>query len=102
MEQRVFYSENTGSGWSTPLNISNSSINNSDLRLALDAGGNPHVVWQGRVGSDWWVYYSENTGSGWSTPLNLSTGSSDNPDPQIALDAGGHPHVVWYGYDGSS
>ncbi len=100
--QRIYYSENTGAGWSTPLNISNSSINNSDPRLALDASGNPHIVWQGRVGSDWWVYYSENTGSGWSTPLNLSTGSSDNSDPQIALDTGGHPHVVWYGWDSAT
>jgi hypothetical protein len=99
----VYYSENTGGTWTTPLNISPGTTDNSSSQIALDSGGNPHVVWYGRDGSLVWViYYSENTGGAWTTPENLSTSSTTNRSPQIAVDAGGNPHVVWYGQDAGS
>ncbi len=99
---RIYYSANTGSGWSAPLNISAGLTDNFAPRIALDAGGNPQVVWRGKEGGVvGWIYYSANTGSGWSAPLNISPGMTGNNNPQIALDAGGNPHVAWIGISGS-
>ena len=94
---RVYYSENTGAGWSAPLNLSPGNVGNFNPCITLDAGGHPHVVWFGNDGLNDRIYYSETTGAGWSTPLNISTNSTSNWTPQIALDASGNPHAVWRG-----
>ena len=68
---RVWYSENTGGTWTTPENISPGTVPTSNInpQIALDSGGNPHVVWRGYDSvSAVRVCYSENTGGTWSTP----------------------------------
>ncbi len=58
--RRVYYSADTGSGWSAPLNLSPGTVtSNQAPQLALDGGGNPHVVWYGYDGSANRIYYSE-------------------------------------------
>ncbi len=100
----ALYSENTGSGWSSGLNISAAdSTDNASPQIALDSDGTPHVVWHGKdVHSEYRVYYSEATSSGWITPENLSAGTTANQYPQIALDGGGNPHAIWQGNDASA
>ncbi len=43
----VFYSTNTGAGWSAPLLESTNSESNSSPQIALDSREQPHVVWAG-------------------------------------------------------
>jgi hypothetical protein len=66
--------------------------------LAVDAGGNPHVVWaqydqQGYFGE---VLYSARDGSGWASEFTVASnaGGSSNNAPAIAWADDG-VHVVW-------
>ena len=66
LQDRIYYSADTGTGWAAPLNLSPGSTSNWTPQIALDSGGNPHVVWRGSDGSQFRVFYSTSTGSGWT------------------------------------
>ena len=103
---RIYYATKTGSGWTTTANISGASspLYNRDPQIAVDSGGNPHVVWTGYDGSDYRVYYAKHTGSGWTTATNISGGGvpTSNMEAQIALDSSGYPHITWFGNNGNN
>ena len=93
---RIYYSANTGAGWTEPLSISSTTSGNDDPQLALDSDGNPHVAWFGDGGAGNRVYYSKNTGTEWTTPVALNfefLGSGSYP--LLALDSGGNPYILW-------
>ena len=99
---RIYYSENTGGGWSDPKNISTTSTGNNIPQIALDEVGgvlHVHVTW---ASASSYIYYAEKTGSVWSGPVKVSGTLTGNNYPHMALDTGGDPHVVWNGYDGST
>ena len=87
---QVYYATNAGGSWSSPVNLSTqSSYDQYEPQIALDAGGNAHVAWYGYDSSNnnYDVWYSTNAGGSWSTPANLSTQSGyDQYETQIALD----------------
>jgi hypothetical protein len=63
--------------------------------LAVDASGNPHVVWaqydENNENGD--VYYRASDGTNWGSPEGVAL-SGDNNTPAIAW-ADGYVHVVW-------
>ena len=106
--QQVYYTADTGSGWSAPAQLSFPSPEgttwNYNPQLAAGPGGSACAVWYGWYNNNrsYQVMYADNTGGSWSTPVRLSTQSDyDQYNPQIALDSSGNAHVTWYGYDNS-
>jgi RHS repeat-associated protein len=70
------------------------------IRLALDAGGNPSIVWVGWTGSTDQVYYSKGTFAAGSVSFpggSIVGAAPTNKGPDIAVDAGGQPHIVFVG-----
>jgi len=75
-----------------------------EVDLALDADGNPHVVWTQCDASGHWceIIYSAHDGSAWSDPYPVASNENDsweNYTPAIAW-ADGYVHVVWVRWDG--
>ncbi len=99
---RVWYSRNTGSGWTAPESLSPDPLtDNFKAWIVLDAAGNPHVVWGGTLAGDEHVWYSEKNGGAWTAPENLSPDGTFMQFPQMVVDADGNIHVVWEG-DGAA
>jgi hypothetical protein len=63
--------------------------------LALDANGNPHVVWA-QYGADWNgdILYRAYDGDGWGSTEYVEELTGNNHTPSIAW-ADGYAHVVW-------
>ena len=73
--------------------------------LALDASGNPTMVWREAVaGGTYNIYVKKWDGTTWNSlggSLNISP--TKNADYQVlALDSGGFPIVAWNEFDGTS
>jgi hypothetical protein len=83
------YARWTGSAWSIE-SVSNAS-GLSDTCIALDSGGNPHIVFQSY--GNGYVWYARKTGSGWSV------GPVDSSEPSgfvsLALDSLGRAHISY-------
>lgn len=89
----IFYSDNTSSSWSTPMQISMYNFNNFYPSISISADSVKHMVWHGRTSASpsyYQIVYSSNSGSGWSTPIGITTGNVDHyypgllePRPQI-------------------
>ncbi|MEX2145107.1 MAG: hypothetical protein WD712_01900 [Candidatus Spechtbacterales bacterium] len=96
--QEIFYSRYNGSSWSTPLNVSNTSVNSTWPSITLDSAGNPHIVWEEFYVSvtPTEIYYTQFNGSSWSTPQNISNSSSLSLSPIIATDNQNNLHAIWY------
>ena len=91
----AYFAENTGSGW-TPEVVSNDQYGDLDyVRLALDAAGNPRVVWRFALTSSQ-VYYADKTTGIWVRE-QVSLSGNLNQNPEMALDPLGNPSVVWRG-----
>jgi RHS repeat-associated protein len=70
------------------------------IRLALDAAGNPSIVWGAWTGSTNQIYYSRGTFAAGSVSFPGGTivgAAPTNKGPDIAVDAGGQPHIVFVG-----
>ena len=99
----IFYSVDTGAGWSTPELVHTSGTSDSidDLgpRLAVDAAGVVHVLWYRRLSSiDGQLAYAQRTAGGWSAPEvpTVPTGTDWNPGSfDLDVTPGGEPQVVW-------
>jgi len=119
-QQQIVYRARTAGSWgpqrqitSYPVDVDSdgsdgwSSVHRiSDLRVAIDGSGLPHVVWiRARVtvaypDYDDDVFYSYFDGTSWSPPANLSasvttSSGSSTRYPGIAVDSLGRVHVVW-------
>ena len=67
----IFYTYKSVTGWSTPINVSNSSTLNSNYpQVAVDSSGSAHIVWAEQGDEE--ILYSKCTGSTCTTPVSLS------------------------------
>src|SRR5690348_13693324 len=55
--------------WTSGTNIASSTYGNMHPRIALDASGNPLVVWNGSMN----VYFSKWNGAAFTMPVQLNT-----------------------------
>jgi hypothetical protein len=88
------YSFYNGTRWSTPEALPDPAPEGQscDPRIATDADGVPHVVWQERSGG-YLLYYACRTSDTWSEPFQFCLG--DGADVDICLGAGDTMHVIW-------
>jgi hypothetical protein len=90
----VFVSQQTGSQWTLPVDVSASPEVDSRLpSLAVGPGG-VYVAWQEAGPEGQAVYWSRMTDREWATPQKRS-GSGQAFAPAMASDASGHGHMVW-------
>lgn len=77
-------------------------VNLTELKMELDANGNPHVLWltnpnangcSGMNGAE--VWYMSLSGGQWSVPRNISNNNTASRLPDFALDAQGNVYVTW-------
>jgi hypothetical protein len=91
----VLYTKKTLAGdWTTPEIIGMYGMA-CVPDVAVDDGGNVHIVWQELLSSQP-HFYVKKVGSSWSTPVEIS---GENvflrEEPHIAIDPQGYAHVVW-------
>lgn len=80
-------------GWSSPINISNTSSGSGRPRVAVGGNTSVHVVWGDSVPGVPDSYYTTKTSSGlWSSPEFIPGISSQSAE--IAVGQSGIPHVV--------
>ena len=94
----VFFSHSTdgGANFSTPVNLSNDSVDSSSPKVAADSTGNVFAVWEndsGLLG----VMFSRSLDGGatFSAPVFASTNAGGSMASQIAVDAAGNINLVW-------
>lgn len=104
----VYVAQRSGSGWSDPVNVSQSQAPSSRPVIAVSPNGTVHLVWgeqlqdsTGRPGAPpSAVYYARSTDGGqtWSVPEEVfaSRGAKFFTMPRsLAFDAESHPHLVF-------
>ncbi len=96
----ILYTSGDGVQWAEPVQLSGMDTTFSFLpRIAVDAEGRPHVVWNHHaIFPDGAIYYATLTDSGWTEPLNLTPWNSTRYAPDIAIDGNGLIHVIWTDY----
>ena len=87
----------SSSGWSIPLNISNTDSSSSSPSIAVDSNGVVHVVWTKTVNNGMGdIFYKYKDETGWSAPINVSNSSLFySNDPQVTVDSNGRADIVW-------
>jgi hypothetical protein len=94
----VFYSSssNRGGGWSTPVNVSQTSGPSRYPAIVRDSVHNTlFVVWQDSTPGQNDIYLSSNQGGSWSTPINVSNTSGQSIHPALEADHLGRLHLVY-------
>jgi hypothetical protein len=100
---QIRYSVYNGTGWSSPLDLTNETVDQFIPNIAIDSANSVHVVWDGKNGSNInQIYYRKFNGSTWSTKTGITNESYRQYRPSIAIDGGDNIHVVWNGYITSS
>lgn len=86
-----------GGAWSAQVNVSNTTGESLEPKIAADANGILHLVWRETAsGGKQEIFYSGIDGSTLSTPVNVSNSPSFNSDsPQVVVDSNGIAHIVW-------
>jgi hypothetical protein len=101
----------SGSSWSVPVRLSNSSRSAGNPFITIQGTGPVHALWQeegkGKLEHGYWipgdddVYYSIFEAGAWSKPVNVSNipsafRSGDwTTAPHLAVDDDNRLHVVW-------
>jgi hypothetical protein len=95
----IFFNRSTDSGstWSSPVNISNNSGNSWNQTITVDSAGNLNLAWMDDITGNLDIFFSRSTDDGatWSLPVNISNNSGDSWDPDIAVDSTGTLYLVW-------
>lgn len=96
---RILLTRSTDGGvtFSTPINLSNTSGDSFNPRIAIGSAGSVNVVWEDDTPGNTVIMFSHSTNAGvsFSTPINLSNSSADSSTQQIAVDIAGNIYVVW-------
>lgn len=92
-----------GEGWSTPVMISTNTVNSWWPDVAVDAWGQPHVVWNSSRATEQGLMdllmYSALGGQGWLEPndITVTAYGGYTVRPAIAVDNAGTLHVTYRG-----
>ena len=100
-EYEMYVVKNTGSGWSAPEKVSNTSSNKAyEPSVVVDTSGNIYIAWCQYNGSYFDVYMNVYTAGskGWGTPFNVYPDAGNRMrDPVLGLDGNENVYIVWYG-----
>jgi hypothetical protein len=79
------------------MNIPNTSGFSHRPKLAVDRGGQVHVMWEEWLSTTrvYDLLYTRGAGRTWMIPLNISNGLSHSKNFQIAMDGNDKVHVIW-------
>jgi len=102
---QIRYSKSTDSGttWSSPLNITNdSNYVQHEPRIAIDSSNIIYVIWSGECSEspdNFQLRYSKSTdwGNTWNNPAIIINEDNDHGEPSIAIDNSNTIHLVWEG-----
>jgi hypothetical protein len=99
-DSEIYFSRSTDSGtnWSTPVNISGTIGGTWTPAIAVDSSGNLYVVWWDLTDAHEDICFSRSTDNGvsWSPYVNLSnTQIGESTYPAVAVDSAGNVNVVW-------
>jgi hypothetical protein len=94
---QIMYAEKTpDSGWTEPLNLSNSFSNSRSPKMVVDNQGTTHVVWHEYADGKFRFFYSQKPKGGtWSEPYDVTSKREASTYPALALDSQGLVHLVW-------
>lgn len=81
-----------GSGFDVEIPIQENHTNGAGTGLALDAVGNPHIVYKDYVSSVNYLKYTGFDGSAWSSPYTLATGGGEGT---MVTDSDGNIHLSY-------
>ncbi|MEZ5356308.1 MAG: hypothetical protein R2762_27040 [Bryobacteraceae bacterium] len=87
--------------WGAPEQVTVANGDYHKPAIAIDAGGEPRVVWPAQVSGNWDLYTSRRTASGWSAPERITTDPGPDLAPQMAS-AGNRTMLVWQSLRGAS
>ncbi len=88
-------SSDSGSTFSAPVNISNSTGNSGTPQMAI-IGNNIYAVWMDDSSGNFDIFFSKSTDGGhtFAKPVNLSTDAQDSGYPQLAV-VNNNVYVTW-------
>jgi uncharacterized repeat protein (TIGR01451 family) len=83
-------------GFTTPINVSNTAIDENWLQMAPDSEGGIHMVWQDFQSASATVHYAHCARDGsWIVPPSPISSSGQSWRPQLAVGPDGAVHIVW-------
>jgi hypothetical protein len=90
-EVMVSLSDDSGSSFSEPVNVSNSDDDSSNPRLAASSDGkNVFLAWEeGSDNREILLTQSDDSGSSFSEPVNVSNSDDDSSNPRLAASSDG-------------
>ena len=95
---RVYYTENSGSGWKSPIAFDTFSTPGAPVwycDIAADRPDNIWVVWSRGNDGYWQIFASHFNGNNWSPEERIDDGITQSPGPFISLNGNGEPFVIW-------
>ncbi len=100
----IFYSRNTGSGWSAAIKVSTDAGNNrsGNAQVVADSAGMAYIVWQDNgdilgSGTDTDIYLKTYDGESFSETYVVSNNALDGLSlgPKLAMGPDDRLHIVW-------
>jgi hypothetical protein len=88
-------SNNNGTSFGTPKNISNSAGSSEQPQIAV-SGNNVYITWQDFTPGNFDIFFavSDNNGTSFGTPKNISNNAGFSFQPQIAV-SGNNVYITW-------
>ncbi|MFX1486440.1 MAG: hypothetical protein ACFFBS_05010 [Promethearchaeota archaeon] len=92
----IFYVSKSGTGWTTPVNLSATGSLIAYLSLAVDREDNIHLAFSQIEHSDFEIFYLNRLEGNWSLPVNITQNDLDEIAPNLVVDEQGDVHIVYY------
>ncbi|MBI3960447.1 MAG: hypothetical protein HY328_16665, partial [Chloroflexi bacterium] len=99
---QIYYARQSGAGWTTPVNISQTATYSFLSALALDGDGHPHVIWMEEdtnLGQGVHIFdrilYQRWDGSAWLPQPRRISYRSGALFPQAVADSNGNVYFLW-------
>lgn len=78
--------------WSSPVTISDLSVNASDPHVVIDPSGNATAAW---IENSTVVTSSLPLGGSWTTPTTISNIANTALSPRLGVDSSGNVYAIW-------
>ncbi len=92
----IFYISKSGTGWTTPVNLSATGSLIAYLSLAVDRDDNIHLAFSQIENSDFEIFYTNRVSGNWSSLVNITQNDLDEIAPNLVVDEHGDAHIIYY------